>query len=244
MTAQQAGFSSCACCQQVKELQEQIQQLESRLSTVQLALKQAQGKTTSQSQQFTASASLDAMSPSQSLQASQGGGHKKPRSEQTQAMSGQRLPARGAIAAGTPDSGAAAQWGNDHAASPPGAVQRRQGCIMPGTLLQATEGIARNNSTEPQCSCNPDRHAEMALQAMQQQVASLSSKVRKPLVRKQTLKLERPQLQELGKQGLWQEVVDVEEAEVAKQQRLGDYDSPSSTYTSFMLVPLWLPSSC
>lgn len=109
-------------CQQVRELQEQVHQLESRLSTVQLALKQAQAKSPSQTQQFTASlSSLDAMSPSQSLQASAGGGYKKPRTEQTQAMSGQRSPAQDARAAGTLDSGAAAQLGNDHVASLSGA---------------------------------------------------------------------------------------------------------------------------
>lgn len=106
----------------MRELQEQVHHLESRLSTVQLALKQAQAKTTSQTQQFTASvSSVDAMSPSQSLQASPGGGYKKPRSEQTQAMSGQRSLAQDARAGGTLDSGAAAQLGNDHVASPSGA---------------------------------------------------------------------------------------------------------------------------
>ena len=119
-----AWVPSCVSCQQVKELQEQVHQLESRLSNVQLALKQAQAKTTSQTQQFTASvSSMDAMSPSQSLQASPGGGHKKPRSEQTQAMSGQRSPAQDARAGGTLDSGAAAQSGSDYAASPSGAVR-------------------------------------------------------------------------------------------------------------------------
>ena len=109
----------------MKELQEQVHQLESRLSNVQLALKQAQAKTTPQSQQFTASvSSMDAMSPSQSLQASPaGGGHKKPRSEQTQAMSGQGSPAQDSRAGGTLDSGAAAQSGSDYAASPSGAVR-------------------------------------------------------------------------------------------------------------------------
>lgn len=112
----------------MEQLQEQVHQLESRLSTVQLALRQAQAKGTSQSQQFTASmSSLDAMSPSQSLQASQGthGGHKKPRSEQTQAVSGNSLPAQDAIVAGTVNSGNAAQLGGDHAASQSGAVQNR-----------------------------------------------------------------------------------------------------------------------
>lgn len=113
---------------QVEELQEQVQQLESRLSTVQLALRQAQAKGTSQSQQFTASmSSIDAMSPTQSLQASQGthGGHKKARAEQTQAVSGHSLPAQDAVVAGTPDNGNAAQLGNDNAASQSGAIQCR-----------------------------------------------------------------------------------------------------------------------
>lgn len=109
---------------QVEELQEQVQQLESRLSTVQLALRQAQAKGTSQSQQFTASmSSIDAMSPTQSLQASQGthGGHKKARSEQTQAVSGHGLPAQYPTA----DRGNTTQSGGDHAASQSGAVQCR-----------------------------------------------------------------------------------------------------------------------
>ncbi len=50
----------------------QLQQLESRLGAAQLALRQSSNKSPGKSQQFTASlASLDALSPSQSMQPSQ-----------------------------------------------------------------------------------------------------------------------------------------------------------------------------
>lgn len=58
--------------QQVEELKLQLQQLESKLSTVQLALRQVSTRSPTKSQQFTASLSpLDAFSPSQTLPPSQ-----------------------------------------------------------------------------------------------------------------------------------------------------------------------------
>lgn len=75
-------------------MEKQVRQLESRLSTAQLALKQAHARTPSKSQQFTASLSpVDAMSPSQTLQASHStqGWHKKARAESTQPIASQTL---------------------------------------------------------------------------------------------------------------------------------------------------------
>ncbi|KAL3161908.1 hypothetical protein ABBQ38_008993 [Trebouxia sp. C0009 RCD-2024] len=113
----------------IKELQEHVQQLESRLSNVQLALRQAQARTPSKSQNYTASlSSLDATSPSQTLQASQGtqGGHKKARSAQTQQLPTQNVATQDANAAADTlttsisSMGAAAQFGNEQAGSQSG----------------------------------------------------------------------------------------------------------------------------
>lgn len=62
----------------------------------------------------------------------------------------------------------------------------------------------------------------MALQIKWQQVIHPNLQVTK--VRR--LRSVRPQLQGLGKQGLWQEVVGAGEAEAAKQQRLGNDGLP------------------
>ena len=140
-------------CQQVEELQEQVHQLESRLSTVQVALRQAQAKAPSQTQHFTAS--LSSHSPSQSLHASPGaqGGHKKARSEQTQLTPRQSVAAQDAdtISAGRLSSGAAPQFSNDHAASQSGAFGLATCTLLEYGWQQATEGKSLT------VNCNTDR---------------------------------------------------------------------------------------
>ena len=85
-------MGSCGgCWPQVEELKLQLQQLESKLSTVQLALRQVSTRSPTKSQQFTASlSSLDASSPSQTLPPSQNM-HltKKQRAESSQALPNQ-----------------------------------------------------------------------------------------------------------------------------------------------------------
>ena len=110
----------CQWRHQVAELQTQIQQLDSRLSSAQLALRQAQSKAPSKSQLFTASlSSLDA--PSQALQALQST-QKKARSERTKPANSKSVMSQGTSASDTvaTSSQPAAQLGNDHAASQSG----------------------------------------------------------------------------------------------------------------------------
>ena len=85
-------MGSCGgCWPQVEELKLQLQQLESKLSTVQLALRQVSIRSPTKSQQFTASlSSLDAFSPSQTLPPSQNTHPtKKQRAESSQALPNQ-----------------------------------------------------------------------------------------------------------------------------------------------------------
>lgn len=132
---------ACESQAKIKELQEHIQQLESRLSNVQLALRQAQARSPSKSQNYTASlSSLDATSPSQTLQASQGtqGGHKKARSAQIQPLSTQNATTQDTVAAAdtltasTSSMGAAAQFGNEQAGSQSDQVAASHPSKSPG----------------------------------------------------------------------------------------------------------------
>ena len=90
----------------------QVQQLESKLSTAQLAVRQSSAKSPSKSQHFTASlSSLDAASPSQAAQPSQSShAAKKPRGD-----SGPALPSQGNAAS----QGFGASDGTGHASTPP-----------------------------------------------------------------------------------------------------------------------------
>lgn len=82
-------MGSCGgCWPQVEDLKLQLQQLESKLSTAQSALRQVSIRSPAKSQQFTASlSSLDAFSPSQTLPPSQNTHPtKKQRAESSQAL--------------------------------------------------------------------------------------------------------------------------------------------------------------